>query len=116
VQVGETIWSLATRYGLTSEDIIQANQLINPALIYPGDILTVPRQQRPTIEVNAYTTRTGAQGSEEVRALGRHFTYLSPFSYIINQDGTITALNDDPVLEAAYQTNTAPLIVLTNFS
>jgi len=116
VQVGETIWSLATRYGLTSEDIIQANQLINPALIYPGDILTVPRKQRPTIEVNAYTTRTGAQGSDEVRALGRHFTYLSPFSYSINQDGTITALNDDPVLEAAYQTNTAPLLVLTNFS
>jgi len=116
VQVGETIWSLAIQYGLTAEDITQANQLINPALIYPGEILTIPRKQRPTIEVNAYTTRTGAQGSEEVRALGRHFTYLSPFSYSINQDGTITALDDDPVLEAASQTNTASLLVLTNFS
>src|SRR5699024_12159814 len=85
-------------------------------LMSPGDIITVPRKQRPTIEVNAYRTLTGAQGRDEVRALGRHFTYLSPFSYSINQDGTITALNDDPVLEAAYQTNTAPLLVLTNFS
>lgn len=116
IQQGETIWSIAASYGITAEKIIQANHLINPALIYPGEIITIPAQHRPAIEVNAYTTRTGAQGKAEVLALGRHFTFLSPFSYSIKQDGTITELNDEPVLEAADLTNTDSLLVLTNFS
>lgn len=115
IKMGETLWSIATQYGVPITELVQLNNIINPALVYPGEILAIPTQHQPTIEVNAYTTRTGAQGRNEVRALGRHFTFLSPFSYGVNEDGTITELQDGPVLEAAQLTNTAPLLVLTNF-
>jgi LysM repeat protein len=42
VQRGETMWSIATRYGTTVEAIARANGLANPRFIYAGQRLTIP--------------------------------------------------------------------------
>ncbi len=42
VQPGETLAIIATRYTITTWALIQANEIHNPALIYPGQVLTVP--------------------------------------------------------------------------
>lgn len=42
VQRGETMWSIATRYGTTVDAIARANGLANPRFIYAGQRLTVP--------------------------------------------------------------------------
>ncbi|WP_343812756.1 LysM peptidoglycan-binding domain-containing protein, partial [Virgibacillus siamensis] len=116
VNLGETIWSIAQRYGSSVDTILQANDIAEPGLIYPGQSIRIPAPERPVTEVNAYTTQIGEQGRRKVLALGRNFTYLAPFSYHVNADGTLQALQETPVLEAAHETNTAPLLVVTNFS
>jgi len=50
VQPGDTVFLLAKRYGVSMESIIAANQLANPHLIYPGDVLTIPGASAPVEE------------------------------------------------------------------
>ncbi|SDR02111.1 LysM peptidoglycan-binding domain-containing protein [Virgibacillus salinus] len=116
VKAGEYIWSIAERYDVTAEEIIQTNNLGDPGLIFPGQTLRIPAADKPVAEVNAYTTQLNEQGGQEALALGRYFTYLSPFTYSITADGTLTELQDQIVLEAARATNVAPLLVLTNIT
>jgi LysM repeat protein len=42
VQPGETLYAIATRYGVTTAVITQANSLANPSLIHTGMTLTIP--------------------------------------------------------------------------
>jgi LysM repeat protein len=42
VQPGEWIWQIARKYGVDPQTIIDANNLTNPALIYPGQELVIP--------------------------------------------------------------------------
>lgn len=116
VQVGEFLWGIAQQYGVPVNQIVDANNITNPSYIYPGQRLRIPTTIKPTIEVNTYITQLNEQGRREVLGLGSDFTYLSPFMYSMQGDGTITELQESQVLEAARATNTSPLLVLTNFT
>lgn len=43
VQAGESLGSIATRYGVTADAIIEANRITNPNLIRVGDRLVIPQ-------------------------------------------------------------------------
>ncbi len=116
VQSKETMWSISQQYGVSINEISQANGISDPSRIFPGQVLYIPAPIQPTVEVNAYTTNTGQSGANEVRQLGRNFTYLSPFMHAIQEDGSVTALDDQAVLAAAQENEIAPLFVLTNYS
>ncbi len=42
VQEGDTLFAIALNYGVTLEAIAAANQLANPELIHPGQVLVIP--------------------------------------------------------------------------
>ena len=42
VQKGDTLWAIARRYGTTSGEIAEINNISNPNLIYPGQELRIP--------------------------------------------------------------------------
>ena len=42
VQVGESLGTLASRYGVRLENIVSANDLTNPDLLTPGQVLVIP--------------------------------------------------------------------------
>lgn len=116
VQSGEALWQIAGRYGVSVEQIIQTNNIGNAALIYPGQTIRIPATNKPVIDVNAYATQTDEQARLEVLRLGRNFTYLAPFMYSVRNDGTITEMQEVPILEAARTNHVSPLLVLTNFA
>ncbi len=115
VQPGESLWQIAKRYGITVNELAAVNGIANPSLINQGQMLRIPLPKKPTKEVNAYTTEINEQGAEEVLVLGRNFTYLSPFMHRVKEDGTISALQDTTILDAARTTKVSPLLVITNF-
>jgi spore germination protein len=115
VKAGDTLYTISYNYKVALQDILNANQIPNPSLIYPGQKIRIPNK-RKTAEINAYITQTGSEGVGEVRGLGNYFTYLSPFTYSITKEGTLTSLNDEGLIAAAYYTNVDPLLVLTNYS
>jgi LysM repeat protein len=45
IQSGETIYSIARRYGVDPQAIIDANGLANPNFIQPGQTLIIPAAQ-----------------------------------------------------------------------
>ncbi|WP_053366330.1 LysM peptidoglycan-binding domain-containing protein [Bacillus sp. FJAT-27245] len=114
VRAGETLSAIAKRYGVTVTQITQANTIANPSLIHPGQILRIPAVAKTVKEVNAYVTRMDERGRNEVTAHGNLFTYLAPFSYGVNEDGSLANLQDTLVLQGAKATNTAPLLTITN--
>jgi len=57
VQPGETIYSIARRYGTSVEAIISANGIVNPNRIYVGQRLTIPIQGSPATTV--YSVQRG---------------------------------------------------------
>ncbi|MCS7283102.1 MAG: LysM peptidoglycan-binding domain-containing protein [Anaerolineae bacterium] len=42
VQPGETLFSIATTYGVSLAELIEVNQIQNPNLIRPGEVLIIP--------------------------------------------------------------------------
>lgn len=57
VKAGESLWRIAQTYGTTVQNITQANNITNPNLIYPGQRLTIPGKQKPSIAVNGFCRR-----------------------------------------------------------
>ena len=42
VQPGDTLWNIAQRFGTTVEAIVALNNIANPDVIYPGQVLVIP--------------------------------------------------------------------------
>jgi LysM repeat protein len=42
VRAGDTLYAIALRFGITVQAIVAANNLLNPNLIHPGQLLTIP--------------------------------------------------------------------------
>ena len=42
VQTGDTLFSIASRFGTTVEALVEANNITNPDLIRVGQVLTIP--------------------------------------------------------------------------
>lgn len=47
VQAGDTLGAIAERFGVTIADLVAANGLADPDLIYPGQELTIPAATTP---------------------------------------------------------------------
>jgi LysM repeat protein len=42
IALGDTLWAIATRHGLTLAELVEANNLANPNLIIAGDTIIIP--------------------------------------------------------------------------
>jgi LysM repeat protein len=56
---GETVEIIASRYGVSAQDIIAANNLTNPDLIRAGDVLIIPGVEAPAQEAGVHIVRQG---------------------------------------------------------
>lgn len=115
---GDTLWSISRKYGTTTASIIALNGITDPDQLKPGTVLRIPigAKKYGFIETNAYLEPTNPEReSMLVNEVGDYLTYLSPFSYQVKADGSLTTINDDTMLEEARKYNIAPLLVLTNF-
>lgn len=116
VQPGETLWKISQRYGVSLQSLITVNRIRNPNLIHPGTILVIPRKARPAVSVNGYIYTYGEAAVPIIREDGRYLTYLSPFAYLIKEDGTLQPLDDEPAIQAAKEENAIPMMAITNFT
>ncbi len=119
VRPGDTLWTIARRYGTTVSDIVALNGITNPEALAPGTTLRIPVRARNYgyIEVNGYIEpSTPDKEAQTIREVGNDLTYLSPFSYQVKADGSLTPINDDTMLRTAREFRIAPLLVITNFS
>jgi len=75
VQAGESLFQIATRYGLTVNDLVTANTLGDPTLIYAGQTLIIP----------------GAAGQETALELPTPVTdlHVKPLLFVEGETGSV---------------------------
>lgn len=115
VEKGDTLYSIARRYGVSLDQLKEANpQLQSPYTLTIGQVINIPVTVKKdgTIEVNGYAfpgiNRT------VLRNTLPYLTYLSIFSYQVKPDGSLTTINDAPLIDLARKANVAPIMVITN--
>lgn len=47
---------------------------------------------------------------------GKHLTYLSPFAYLIKEDGSLQPISDIPAIQATKSERAIPMMSITNFT
>ncbi len=82
------------------------SQMINPAKSTKLRLLEVNGYIEPTLE------KSDLDCMQDAFAL---LTYLSIFGYQVKEDGTLTSINDNPLIHMARKNKVAPLMVVTNY-
>ncbi len=113
---GETLSQIAEKYGVSVESLVIANNIKNPDLIFPGMILVVPIAVRPEIFVNGFIYMLGQQAGPIINEVADNLTYVSPFAYLIRENGTMEPIDDDAAINASLENNIVPMMAITNFT
>ncbi|WP_188207393.1 LysM peptidoglycan-binding domain-containing protein [Alkalibacillus aidingensis] len=118
VQEGDSLYSIGQRLNIPYEELASYNQIDPNVPLEIGQVLQLPEPDRPPITSNAYIEPIGDSVSETLRqsaqARAPYLTYLGPFSYEVNPDGSLVPppLADIPTI--AQNNNTALMMVVTN--
>lgn len=120
VSPGETLFSISRQYNIPVNVLADVNQIGPNLTVYPGQVLIIPAESKAfgTIEVNAYIEPVGTPEREAqlVREVVDALTYLSIFSYRVQENGTlIPPPNAQVLINTARNGRAAPLMVITNF-
>jgi spore germination protein len=119
VKPGDSLWSIARKFDVSVDSIIMLNNILNPLLIYPGLVLRIPEKSKNYgyIEVNAFIQPSNPERERNILSdTINYLTYIAPFSYNVNADGSLTPLSDETILEIAKENKVAPMLSVTNLS
>lgn len=118
VQLGDSLYSIAQRFGLSYQELARINGIPVNQPLQVGLRLYIPPRPRRTAEINAYVEPIGGVVAPELEQAARKaapfLTYLAPFSYQVQRDGSLQAppLNNFPAIAQA--NNATLMMVVTN--
>ncbi len=118
VQTGDSLYTIARRFGTTAQRLAEINNISLNTPLTVGLRLYIPPIPRREAEFNAYVEPRGNTVSpnleQQARIAAPHLTYLSPFSYQVQRDGTLKAppLGEFPTI--ARENNNVLVMVVTN--
>ena len=115
VRPGDSLWSIASRYGTSAEELARINQLNDRSRLVPKLALLVPSAEagsRPGLEVNGYAYPNIAQSV--LNETLPYLSYLCPFSYHMTTAGELIPIPDSTMVDAARANSAAPLLTITN--
>ena len=115
VRPGDSLYSVARRFGTNEDRLAEINQLSDPSRLAVGMSLVIPVGEEATrggIEVNAYDYPSVS--SQVLEETNPYLTYLCPFCYSARADGSLSGIDDERLISIARSGQTAPLMVVTN--
>ncbi|HZG57153.1 glycoside hydrolase family 18 protein [Paenibacillus sp.] len=93
LQPGESLYSVSRRYGIPIETLASVNRLSTTQTLPVGLRLYIPPRPKRGVESNAYVEPRGETVAPALSASAReaapHLTYLAPFSFRIQRDGSL---------------------------
>ncbi|MFD1039917.1 LysM peptidoglycan-binding domain-containing protein [Virgibacillus byunsanensis] len=118
VQPGDSLYSIAQRFGMSYQELAQINNISVDAVLSVGARLYIPEQPKREITSNAYIEPTGDTVSQTLinsaNKNAPYLTYLAPFSYMVNRDGSLAPPPLDNFKQIAEENNVALMLVVTN--
>jgi len=117
VQRGDSLFSISQRFNISYQDLANINRIPLNRPLQMGTRLYIPPRPKRNAEFNAYVEPRGAVTQtleNSAREAAPYLTYLSPFSFRANRDGTLTEppLNNFPAI--AQTNNNVLVMVITN--
>ncbi|WP_044893490.1 glycoside hydrolase family 18 protein [Bacillus alveayuensis] len=118
VQPGDSLWSISRRFGITPQQLAQINRIPLDRPLQIGQRLYIPQRPKTNAEFNGYVEPRGTTVSPSLEASAReaapYLTYLAPFSFQIQRNGTLKEplLNNFPAIARA--NNVTLMMVVTN--
>jgi spore germination protein len=118
VQSGDSLYTISRRFGVPVSTLAGVNRIqLNQALPI-GLRLYIPPKPKRRVESNAYVEPRGTTVApalvESVRRTVPYLTYLAPFSYRIQRDGTLAGPPLDNFGELAAAERVTLMMVVTN--
>lgn len=118
VRPGDSLYTIGRRLGVDPRTIASANRLPYNAPLTVGLRLYIPQGAKPPAEFNAYIEPRGEVVTEALQRSAEeaapHLTYLAPFSFQVNRDGSLRSPLLDNFPAIARQQNVTLMMVLTN--
>ncbi|WP_042453771.1 glycoside hydrolase family 18 protein [Neobacillus dielmonensis] len=107
VQPGESLFSIGRRYGISAQELARVNGIPANQQLQTGLRLYIPQGAKRNAEFNGYVEPRGTAVApaleQSAREAAPYLTYLAPFSFQANRDGTLKAplLNNFPAIAKA---------------
>jgi spore germination protein len=118
VQSGDTLYKIAGRLGVNYQTLAQVNRIPLNAPLTVGTRLYVPPKSKRRAEINAYVEPRGSSVSSALTNASKeaapYLTYLAPFSFRINRDGTLQAPPLGELPQIARNAGVTLMMVVTN--
>ncbi|MDZ5474669.1 glycoside hydrolase family 18 protein [Bacillus sp. 31A1R] len=118
VQPGDTLFSIAQRVGVSFQELARINNIPVNQPLQVGVRLYIPPRPKTRGEFNAYVEPRGTTVApvleESAREAAPYLTYLAPFSFQAQRDGSLKEplLNNFPAIARA--NNNVLMMVITN--
>lgn len=120
VKPGDQLLQLSETFQVSPESIIKANGLPNPGHLLTGQSLIIPTVvpviPRTPVTVNGYQYFLGEGEASIVYEAGPYLTILTPFSYLVGENGDLAQIDDEPLIRAAFAVQVVPMMCIVNFS
>ncbi|WP_134683926.1 glycosyl hydrolase family 18 protein [Brevibacillus migulae] len=118
VQPGDTLFSIGRRVGVSAAELARINGLTPGQQLTAGLRLYIPPRPKRRAEFNGYVEPRGTTVSPALQQAAReaapYLTYLAPFSFQINRDGTLRPPMLDNFPAIARQNGVTMMMVVTN--
>lgn len=118
VQAGENLYAVAERFGVSVGELWRNNPFLGGGIeLEAGQVLTIvpePKASDAELSTNAYVY-TGVDRAVLRKTLP-YLTYLTIFSYGIEEDGELIDADDEELIELARQYGTAPIMLVASLN
>ena len=118
VQSGDSLYSIARRFGINYQTLAQINGISATRPLPIGFKLYIPPRPKRRAEINAYVEPIGGTVTPALEQAARKaapfLTYLAPFNFQIQRDGTLKAPPLNNFSAIAEANNATLMMVVTN--
>lgn len=116
VRPGDSLFTIARRFGVTAETLAYDNQIADPNLLAVGRALVIPDDTPGgalgMTESAGYAYPSISRGT--LTETLPYLTYLIPFTYTLDTGGNLTPSGGEALNAAAYAQGVAPLMSIAN--
>lgn len=118
VRSGDTVYSISQQFGVSLNQLYRNNPvLMGGSNLIPGQTLNIILPQ-PTydreIDVNGYVYPNVSR--ETLQRTLPYLTYITVFTYGIQDDGSLIDVNDEEIIELARQYGVAPIMQISSLT
>jgi spore germination protein len=118
VRPGDSLWSIANKFKVSYQNLARINRISLTTPLEIGTRLYIPPYPKRKAETNAYVEPIGGTVNPKIEEAAKdatpYLTYLAPFSFQIQRDGSLQEplLNNFPTIAA--DNNVTLMMVVTN--